>query len=99
MYIPQQGSGGFQGNKPGDHLLAGPASLKFTGRVNSEVVDGKIRPGAAPAQLYNLASDPYQETNIYAQHPEIVKDLEKQLQGYRAQIPSDKPIGWINLKQ
>ena len=99
MYIPQQGSGGFQGNKPGDHLLAGPASLKFTGRVNSEVVDGKIRPGAAPAQLYNLASDPYQETNVYAQHPEIVKDLEKQLQGYREQIPSNKPIGWINLKQ
>ncbi len=99
VYIPQQGSGGFQGKDPGNHLLAGPAALKFAGRINSDVIDGKIRPDAPPAQLYNLASDPYQENNVYTQQPEIVSDLEKQLQVHRNQIPSDQPIGWINLKQ
>ncbi len=99
IYIPQQGSGGFQGKEPGDHLLAGPAALKFAGRKNSEVVNGKIRSDAAPAQLYNLKSDPYQTKNQYSQHPEIVKDLEKRLLRYRDKIPSENPIGWINLKQ
>jgi len=99
VYIPQQGSGGFQGNKPGDHLLAGPAALKFGGRTNSDVIDGKIRSGAPVAQLYNLATDPYQATNVYSQHPELVEQLEKELQTYRDQIPPSEQIGWINLKQ
>ncbi|OUW19303.1 MAG: arylsulfatase [Opitutales bacterium TMED158] len=99
VYIPQQGSGGFQGKKPGDHLLAGPAALEFGGRINSDVKEGKIRPGAPIAQLYDLANDPYQANNVYAQNPELVKALEQELQTYRAQIPTQSPIGWINLKQ
>ena len=99
VYIPQQGSGGFQGKKPGDHLLAGPAALKFGGRVNSDVENGAVRPGAPIAQLYNLKTDPYQANNVFEQNPEIVLQLEKTLQAYRDQIPPIAPIGWINLKQ
>jgi arylsulfatase A len=99
VYIPQQGSGGFQGKKEGDHLLAGPAALEFSGRVYSDVVDGEVRAGAPPAQLYNLAEDPYQTTNVYSQHPEVVSELETILLRYRSQIPSTGRVGWINLKQ
>ena len=35
-------------------------------------------PGA-PAQLYNLESDPGETTNLYFEHPEIVKELKSQL--------------------
>lgn len=99
VYIPHQGSGGFQGKEVGDHLLAGPAALKFGGRVNSDVVDGKVRGGAPPAQLYNLAEDPYQTTNVYSQHPKVVSKLEKILLKYQSKIPSTGRVGWVNLKQ
>lgn len=35
-------------------------------------------PGA-PGQLYNLESDPGETTNLYFEHPEIVKQLKTQL--------------------
>jgi len=41
----------------GDHLFAGAAALPFAGRINSDVVDGKLRANAAPAQLYDLEKD------------------------------------------
>ena len=37
----------------------------------------------APAQLYNLDSDPGETTNLYYKHPEIVKELKTQLDAYR----------------
>lgn len=99
VYIPDRDSGGFQGKKPGNHLLAGVAALAFTGQQNSDVVDGALRPEAAPAQLYNLDEDPTQSTNLYSSHPEIVQKLEAMLEMYRESIPSTSRIGWINLKQ
>ena len=36
----------------------------------------------APGQLYNLDSDPGETTNLYYEHPEIVKELKSQLDEY-----------------
>jgi arylsulfatase A-like enzyme len=38
----------------------------------------------APAQLYNLDSDPGETTNLYFEHPEIVKELKTKLDEYVA---------------
>lgn len=99
VYIPSRDEGGFQGRVLGNHLFAGAAALPFSKKTNSDVVDGKIRSDAPPAQLYNLDADPTQTTNIYAQHPEIVTELKAILKNYRTKIPATKPVGWINLKQ
>jgi arylsulfatase A-like enzyme len=99
MYIPRQDSGGFQGKKPGDHLFAGAPAISFVGRKNSDIVDGKYRADAAPAQLYNLEDDPYQTTNVYSQNPKVAKRLDSLLQTYRSQISLGDPVGWINIRQ
>lgn len=39
----------------------------------------------APGQLYNLASDPGETTNLYFKHPEIVRDLKALLESSKAQ--------------
>ncbi|HEX4149624.1 MAG TPA: arylsulfatase [Pirellulales bacterium] len=36
---------------------------------------GKIKPGEAAGELYNLADDPAEAKDLYAQHPEIVERL------------------------
>ncbi len=36
------------GKEIGSHLLAGAASSKLTGRVNSDIVDGKVKEDAPP---------------------------------------------------
>lgn len=40
-------------------------------------------PGGPLGQLYNLAKDPGEMTNLYAQHPEIVERLTSLLERYR----------------
>ncbi len=37
----------------------------------------------APGQLYNLATDPGETTNVYSQHPELVKRLKAQLDTFK----------------
>jgi arylsulfatase A len=51
VYIGARGGGGFTGTKPGEHALGGPAALKFTGEVNSDIDNGRIKPDAPDAQL------------------------------------------------
>jgi arylsulfatase A-like enzyme len=75
MYIPAQGEGGFGGTHVGEHTFAGAAAAAFTGTVNSDIEDGKIREDAPPAQLYNLDDDLSETQNLYNQHPEIVAEL------------------------
>ena len=99
VYIPNRDEGGFQGKKLGNHLFAGAAALPFSKKTNSDVINGKIRADAPPAQLYNLEIDPSQTKNLYSQHPEIVTELKAILESYRTNIPATKPVGWINLKQ
>ncbi len=99
VYIPAQGAGGFQGQRPGQHTFSDAAALSFIGSTHSDYENGQIRPDAPPAQLYDLENDPRQEKNIYNDHPDLVKELELALSKYRKLIPPGKPLGWINLKQ
>lgn len=84
MYIPAQGSGGFGGTQPGSHGFAGPAAAAYTGKRNSDVVDGKIREDAPPAQLYDLETDVNQTRNLYHAYPEVVREMSERLQELRA---------------
>ena len=79
LYIGAQGGGGFNGKKPGDHLLGGPGALKFTGELNSDIVDGKFKPAAPAAQLYDLEADRSQSRNIIREHPEQAALMAKHL--------------------
>ncbi|OAI56597.1 hypothetical protein AYO49_03940, partial [Verrucomicrobiaceae bacterium SCGC AG-212-N21] len=80
LYINAQGGGGFKGRNPGDHGLGGPPALLFAGEVNSDIANGAIKPDAPPHQLYNLATDPSQSTNLATKHPDIVEKMQRQLQ-------------------
>jgi arylsulfatase A len=90
LYINGQGGGGFKQTNPGDHALGGPAALKFTGEVNSDIADGAIKPGAPPEQLYDLATDPRQTKNLAAERPEVVALLREQLRALQAK-PRTRP--------
>jgi arylsulfatase A len=79
LYINAQGGGGFKQKNPGDHGLGGPSALLFAGEVNSDIADGNIKPDAPPHQLYNLANDPSQSTNLASKHPDVVEKMERQL--------------------
>ena len=37
----------------------------------------------APAQLYNLDDDPGETTNLYFEHPEIVRELKAKLEEFK----------------
>jgi len=38
---------------------------------------------AGPLRLYNLALDPKEAEDVAAQHPDIVKEMSGQIEGYR----------------
>lgn len=102
VYIPQRGSGGFQGLKPGDHLFAGAPAVSYANHPHTDIKDGNYLDTAPQAQLYDLWSDPRQSVNcinLIDKSPEVIKELEAILETYRKQIPETKPIGWINLQK
>ena len=80
VYIPAQGPGGFSQENLGDHGFGGPAAHLFTKHVNSDIEDGKIRPDAPQAQLYNLADDPRQMTNVIRDHPQVAAEMQAELE-------------------
>ena len=82
MFIPAQGSGGFGGRRPGEHTFAGPPAVTFVGSVNSDIENGRIKPDAPPAQLYDLHRDPRQERNVIREHPDVVERLRPLLARY-----------------
>lgn len=93
MYIPSRGSGGFGGKAPGSHTFAGPAAASFVGSRNSDIVDGKIRKDAPPAQLYDLQADVNQTKNVHDQNPSVVKELTALLAGYKPKPgPKKAPV-------
>lgn len=76
MYIPKRGSGGFSGSKATDHAWGGPPAISFMGSENSDIENGEYKQDAPTAQLYDLEADLNQTTNLYQQHPEVVKSME-----------------------
>ena len=86
MYIPAKSDGGFTGSKPDDHAWGGAAVTKLVNTPNSDIVDGKIKPDAPPAQLYDLEADVNQTTNLYSRFPEVVSEMRTLLDRY--QVPS-----------
>jgi arylsulfatase A len=82
MHIGAQGSGGFTGSKPSDHAWGGAPAAAFAGSKNSDIENGKIKPGAPPAQLYDLDADLFQTKNLYREYPEVVKELSALLATY-----------------
>jgi len=79
MYIGAKGSGGFGGTKRGSHAFAGPAAITYAGYENSDIVDGKIKADAPPAQLYDLDADLKQTKNLHDEYPEVVKEMAELL--------------------
>ncbi len=75
MYIPAKSDGGFRGSKPNQHAWGGPAVAKLVDTPNSDIVNGKLKGNAPPAQLYDLEADPNQTENLYRKHPEIVTEM------------------------
>jgi arylsulfatase A-like enzyme len=78
MYIGAQGDGGFGG------VRGGPGSVGFSGRTNSDISpDGKLRPDAPATQLYDLAADPRQTTNVVRAYPDVASRLATLLEKHR----------------
>lgn len=75
FYIPEQGGGGFTAKNIGDHGLGGAAATMLTGRANSDIEGGEYKADAPQAQLYNLAEDPNQTTNLHDRLPDKVAEL------------------------
>ena len=94
VYIPAQNEGGFAGAL-GDNSFGGAAVFTFTGQVNSDIVNGEIRPDAPPAQLYDLENDPNQKTNLYSKYPEVVKEMDDLLNQYREKIDPGPTLGHV----
>jgi arylsulfatase A-like enzyme len=46
--------------------------------------DRKIKAGS-PGQLYNLSEDPYEQNNLWDEHPEKVKELKQLLEKFKRQ--------------
>ena len=55
------------------------AAHLLTGQENSDIVDGKLRPDAPEAQLYDLAADPAEAQNLYRDEPERVAAMRARL--------------------
>ena len=79
LYIGAQGGGGFTGTRPGEHALGGPAALQFAGEVNSDLSEGRIKPDAPAAQLYDLETDPAQARNVILAHPDVAARMKARL--------------------
>ena len=58
-------------------IREGPWKL-IDGQGGGGYRDGNAKPGESP-QLYNLAQDPGEKTDVYAQHPETAKRLQQLL--------------------
>jgi arylsulfatase A-like enzyme len=66
-----------------DHQGSGGNNYKRTGEWGMSLYAIKDTAPDAPGQLYDLDTDPGETTNLYQQHPEIVKQLKNQLDNFK----------------
>jgi len=77
VYVPGQGSMGVTTDPKATWALG----LAQLGQLNSDYdSDGKLKPGAPRAQLYNLLDDPGQSQNVILQYPDIAQAMAARLQ-------------------
>lgn len=78
VYIPKQGSSGMTVQMPPVTPWGQPYAAM--GMTNSDVTaEGRIKPDAPPAQLYDLRADPSQTTNVLREHPERARAMRARL--------------------
>jgi len=95
----------FDGKDMWKTLAEGAPSPNEDVLIDVEAFRGAIRKGdwklvkiallPGKTELYNLASDPGETTNVAEQNPEIVRDLEARLLAYAKQ---QKPSEWIKAQ-
>jgi hypothetical protein len=91
VYLPKQGSLGMTVQSPPGAPWGQPYAK--LGLVNSDV-DGssRVKPEAPAVQLYNLATDPGQATNVAVSEPQRVKRMQSRLDELIARPkPAAKP--------
>ena len=86
VFLPKQGSGGMTVQVPPGAL--GPAVCEARPDQQRRDAQGKIRPGAPPVQLYNLATDLPQATNLASKEPARTAAMKKRLEELRGAAPS-----------
>ncbi|MCL4202867.1 MAG: arylsulfatase [Pirellulaceae bacterium] len=91
VYLPKQGSLGMTVQSPPGAPWGQPYAK--LGLVNSDVDEaGCVRPDAPSCQLYHLASDPGQATNVAASQPQRVERMQSRLDELLARPkPAAKP--------
>ncbi len=73
-----------------DHKGSGGNNYERNAMLKPYVLPEKAP--TAPGQLYNLQTDPGETTNLYFEHPQIVKELKAKLDEYKANGRS-RPAG------
>ena len=59
--------------------------------LETKTSGGWVKPGGekpvpgTPGQLYDLAEDPYEQNDLWDQHPEVVRRLSQLLEQYKKQ--------------
>ena len=85
VYYPFQGSGGMTAHP----TQAWGQPWQRLGLKNSDFTEeGKLKKDAPPGQLYDIAADRGQTTNLYQAHPERVASMEKRLEQLLAPAPA-----------
>jgi hypothetical protein len=92
LYIGAQGGGGFAGTKVGERLLGGPTAIQFTGEANSDIADGKLKPGAPTTQLHDLEADPAQSCNVTREYSSQAALMAKRLAELQRQSRTAPPV-------
>ena len=65
-------------------ILAVLVRFQFTGELNSDIGDGKIKPDAPTEQLYDLVRDSFRTCNLVRNYPEAAARLKARLAVLRA---------------
>ncbi len=71
IYIGAQGGGGFNANKPGEHLLGGPAALKFAARRTATSLTASSSPTPPRHNCMTLRRIPAKRATCFANTPKL----------------------------
>ena len=83
---------------PGSTIRHGDWKL-FVKAQNPGGKGTKGKQGRVPAEagsLFDIKNDPGESTNLAAQHPELVKELQKEMKNFTTEFEANlRPIGWV----